>query len=130
MEYSKDIFECYLDKHPKYLFPGYKQHAPDDLNNLRPSIEGIQIHHHGNQYAVVVEGKNLWFCYQISFRGQKLPIPASEISGSAIQLINMSGKIETSSSGREYVTLCNYFKSKPIRQAVEVHEKVSVVSLL
>ena len=75
---------------------------------------------------MVVEGRNLWFCYQISFRGQKLPIPASEISGSAIQLINMStsGKTEMLSSDREYVTLSNYFKSKPIRQAVEVHEKV------
>ena len=126
MEYSKDIFESYLDKHPKYVFPESKQHALGDLNNLRPFVEGIQIHHHGNQYAVIVEGSNLWFCYQISFRGQKLPIPASEMSGSAIQLINMSGKIEVSSSVRESVTLFNYFKSRPIRQDVKVHEKVSL----
>ena len=124
LEYSKDIFECYLDKQPKYPFPVSKQHALGDLNNLRPSIEGIQIHHHGNQCAVVVEGSNLWFCYQISFRGQKLPIPASEISGSAIQLINMSGQRESLSSGRERVTLFNYFKSKSNYQDVEVHEKV------
>ena len=128
LEYSKDMFECYLDKQPKYLFPGSKQRALSDLNNLRPSVEGIQIHHHGNQCAVVVEGSNLWFCYQISFRGQKSAIPASEISGSAIQLIidNMSGKIEALSSGREYVTLYNHFKSKAIRQDVDVHEKVSL----
>ena len=126
-EYSKSIFENYLDKSPKYSFPEVTRHALGDVDDSKPSIHEVQIHHHGNESAVVMEGSNLWFCYQLSFRGLKLPVPASDISGSSIQFNGV--KIPTDStavlsSGKEIVNLFSHFKSKPVRQEVEVHERV------
>ena len=125
-EYCKSIFERHLDKHPKYSFPETTHHALDDVQDLKPDLCAIQIHHHGNETAIVIEGSNLWFCYAVSFRKLKLPIPASDVSGSSIQF---NGVIPSDSElgmsyRKEYVSLDNQFKSKPIRQEVEVFEKV------
>ena len=125
LEYSKQVFVEHLDKHPKYFFPETIKHALGDLNDLKPSACEVHIHHHGNENAMVVEGSNLWFCYQVFFRGQKLPILASDISGSSLQFnrvdVPMKSKVL---SGKENVTLVSHFKSKPIPQDVEVHERV------
>ena len=130
-EYSKTIFESYLDKTPKYTFPEVKQQALGDVDDSKPAIYEVQIHHHGNESAVVMEGSNLWFCYQLSFRGLKLSVPASDISGSSIQFNGV--KVPTESmdipSGKEIVNLFSHFKSKVIRQKVEVHERVSFTTI-
>ena len=127
LEYSKSIFESYLDKSPKYSFPEVIRHALGDVDDSKPSVCEVQIHHHGNESAVVMEGSNLWFCYQLSFRGLKLSVPASDISGSSIQFNGVQIPIESTailSSGKEVVNLFSHFKSKVIRQEAEVHERV------
>ena len=127
LEYSNSVFENYLDKSPKYSFPDALRHALGDVDDSKPSIYEVQIHHHGNESAVVMEGNNLWFCYQLSFRGLKLSVPASDISGSSIQFNGVKVPIESTaalSSGKEIVNLFSHFKSKAIRQEVEVHERV------
>ena len=125
-EICKSVFEHHLDKHPKYSFPETSHHALDGVQDLKPSLCEIQIHHHGNETAIVIEGSNLWFCYGVSFRKLKLPIPASDVSGSSIQFNGVV--IPSDSEGmrcqKECVSLDNQFKSKPIRQDVEVFEKV------
>ena len=126
--YSKSVFQCHLDRFPKYSFPQSTQYALGDVPGLLPDISGIQIHHHDRESAIVIEGSNLWFCYGVSFRGQKLPIPASDISGSSIQFneVNIATNHVTEfvTHGEELVSLENHFKSKPLRQKVEVLEKV------
>ena len=84
-EYSQNIFKNHLDKHPKYSFTETIKHALGDLDDLKPSVCEVQIHHHGSESSMVMEGSNLWFCYQVSFRGKRLPISASCISGSSLQ---------------------------------------------
>ena len=125
LEYSKYIFEELLDKHPKYLFPETIKYALGDVDDLKPSVCEVQIHHHGNESAIVIEGSNLWFCHQVSFRGQKLPISASGISGSSLQFngVDVPKKSEMTTK-KENVNLVNHFKSKPILQEVEVYERV------
>ena len=124
LEYSKSIFEVHLDRNPKYLFPVTVPCALDDIDGLKPSVREVQIHHHSSESAVVVEGSNLWFCYQVSFRGQKMSIPASDLSGSSIHFTVPSNPHSVSMYGKEIISLDNHFKAKPIRQEVEVFEKV------
>ena len=127
-EYNKSLFERYLDKSPKYSFPEVvTRQAIGDVDDSKPSIYEVQIHHHGNESAVVMEGSNLWFCYQLSFRGLKLPVPASDISGSSIQFNGVkvpTVSTDVLSSGKETVNIFTHFKSKFVRQEVEVHERV------
>jgi hypothetical protein len=127
LQYSSSIFENYLDKSPKYSFPDVQRHALGDVDDSKSCICEVQIHHHGNESAVVMEGSNLWFCYQLSFRGLKLSVPASDISGSSIQFNGVKVPTESTaalSSGKESVNLFSHFKSKVFRQEVEVHERV------
>ena len=126
--YSKSLFERYLDKPPKYSFPEFLPHTLGDVDDSKPSIYEVQIHHHGTESAVVMEGTNLWFCYQLSFRGLKLSVPASDISGSSIQFNGIKVPTESASTlslRKETVNLFSHFKSKFVRQEVEVHERVS-----
>ena len=123
-EYSKRVFEGHLDKHPKYSLPETMKHALGDVDDLRPSLCEIKIHHHGSESAIVVEGSNLWFCYQVSFRGHKILILASKVSGSSIYF-NVATVHCNRSVAKEDISVDNYFKSKPIRQKVDVVEKVS-----
>lgn len=130
-EFSKDIFDAYLDQAPKYSklnsFPkrADSESVLSDVEDVTPELDEVQIHHHGNQSAIVIEGRNLWFCYQVSFRGLKVPIPASDISGSSIRYNIKSLKASDQDHKMcETVTLGYYFKSRPIRKSVDVHEKV------
>ena len=127
IEYSKGIFECHLDKHPKYLFPETACRALDDVADLKPSVNGILIHHHGSESAIVIEGINLWFCYQVSFRGEKMCVPASDVSGSSIQFNvgTCPSNSELRASDKELVSLESCFKAKHTKFEVEVFEKVS-----
>ena len=130
LEYCKSVFEHHLDKFPKYSFPETTRHALDDVPDLKPVIDEIQIHHHGNETAIVIEGRNLWFCYGVSFRKQKLPIPAPDVSGSSIQFNGVvPSESEVVTYKKEYVSLDNHFKSKPIQQEVEVFERVRLTFL-
>ena len=123
-KFSDDIFVGYLDKDPKYSIPKCMESVLGDVEDIKPEIHGVQIHHHGNQSAIVIEGGNLWFCYQVSFRGHKVLIPASDITGSSIRFNLARLKESNQELEEESVALHNYFKSRPFRQVVKVHEKV------
>ena len=121
----------HLDKPPKYEFPPAPKHAPGDVDGLKPSIDEIHIHHHGNETATVLEGSNLWFCHQVSFCGHTVPTRFQEISGSSIQL-NIPRESQEKSKVNESkgkVSLHTHFSSKPIKfNEVPLFEKVNVYS--
>ena len=52
---------------------------------LKPCISSVELHSHGNELAIVAEGNNLWFCYQISIGGHTIQTPAHDLSGTSIQ---------------------------------------------
>ena len=109
--YGKRIFECHLDKSPAYSFPQSAQHALSDVPGLAPEISAIQIHHHGSESAIAIEGSHLWFCYGVSFRGEKLSIPASDVSGSSVQFngVVLPTDSELLAYRRENISLDNHF---------------------
>ena len=129
--YCKNIFDAHLDKPPKYTFPESPKHAIGDVDDLKPCVNEILIHHHGNQSAIVLEGKNLWFCHQISFREHKMKVAASDISDTSIQFnvaYIKSGSEPALKCYKEFVTLYNHFSSKPIKIETNVSEKVYYAS--
>ena len=123
---QKKVFIGLLDRKPKYIFPPAPPHPPGEVDGLRPAVEGVEIRHHGSETAVVVEGDNLWFCYQLSVGGRTKEIPADHISGSSIQFNVQKDKekIAALEDGKAKVILHNYF-TKPVKQEVPVNEKVS-----
>ena len=123
--YSKNIFDAHLDKPPKYTFPETPKHAIGDVNDLRPCVSEILIHYHGNESAIVLEGENLWFCYQISFRGHKVPVAAADVSDTSIQFKNALYESPSRKCNKETITLHNFFSSKPTKIEARVSEKVS-----
>ena len=127
--YSKNIFDAHLDKQPTYTFPESPKHAIGDVNNLRPCVSEILIHHHGNQSAIVLEGKNLWFCHQISFRDHKIKVAASDVSDTSIQF-NIAYASTLQTCNEETVTLHNFFSSKPTKIVAKVSEKVQDIMVV
>ena len=129
-EYSRTIFNSYLDKEPKFSFPPAPKHAPSELQNLIPSVKEVHIHHHGGQTAIVVEGSNLWFCRELSLLGHRQKVPAHDVCGSSIQFNVDSGKEPEKGQRheqahfKEVVTVYSQFSSKPNKQEVDVHKKV------
>ena len=126
-EYSRTIFDSYLDKEPKFLFPPTPKHAPSELQNLIPSVKKVHVHHHGGQTAIVVEGSNLWFCRELSLLGHRQKVPAHDVSGSSIQFNVDSfdkGQKHDHAHFKEVVTVYSQFSSKPNKQEADVHKKV------
>ena len=122
-EYTRHIFDAHLDKIPKYVLPETPQLGLGDVSGLKPTVSEVLIHHHGNQIAVALEGNNLWFCYQISFRGHKVPVYASTASNTSIQF-NIPYESSPWKDNSKIVTLYSYFSSKPIKNETTVSEKV------
>ena len=121
-KYTESIFDAYLDKPPKYVFPESPKCALGDVDGLKPSVSEVHIHHHGKQSAIVLEGNNLWFCYQISFRSHIMTVTAADVSNTAIQF--NSTHESNSQKDKEVVALISYFSSKPIKMKPQVNEKV------
>ena len=125
--YAQKIFHGFLKKPPEYAPPLSLKGALPELDDLKPTLSSVELHRHGNELAVVVEGSNLWFSYQISLHDtQKISIPGTESNGTSIQY-NLHGdqedKVEVE-SGKVKVCLSSQFSSKPVRQHVSVHRKV------
>ena len=121
--YNKKLFNSFLDKDPKYNIPSAPAHAPGDVGHLRPSIKSVELHHLGSETAIVLEGSNLWFSYQVSIGGQLMKTPASDISGSSIQfnVQKENCKIVTE-DGKVKVVLHSDF-AKVVKQEVTANVK-------
>ena len=80
------------------------------MEDLKPSLEAVNICHHGGETAVVLEGKNLWFCYQTTVGGHHQLLPAQKATASSIQF-NLPHKavVTTVEDGKVRVSLQSHF---------------------
>ena len=94
---------------------------------LKPTVTSVELHSHGNELAIVVEGSNLWFCYQISIGGHTVQTPAHDLSGTSIQLnIPMEESKVKVEKGEVMAVLCSHFSKKPLSREVPALQKVSL----
>ena len=129
-EYCQKIFRSYLEKFPEYT-PSPTKQSPVELTMLKPSITAVELHSHSNQLAVVAEGSNLWFCYQISIGGHTIQTPANDLSGTSIQfnIQREESKIKVVEE-KVVVAVYSHFSKKPLSDSVPVLQKVSEFSVL
>ena len=121
---QKKIFLGILEQEPNYTIPPFQKHSPREANLTRPAIEAVELRHHGSETAVVLEGKNLWFCYQIAVGGCTQTIPPDILSASSIQF-NISREKKMVMEGEKVkVALHSYF-AKPLKNEVPVNERVN-----
>ena len=121
---KKKLFRAFLEKEPNYTFPSAQKLAPSIVPNLKPTIEAVQIRHHGDWSSVGVEGENFWFCYNVTVGNHSRRLPAQDITGSSIQFDGPQDKISTATeSGKVSVSLQSHF-FKTVNQEVQVDEKV------
>ncbi len=125
--YNQKLFHAFLDKPPKYALPPLLKHAPGAVSLLRPSIEAVELQHHGSEKAVALEGRNLWFCYQVSVGGHSVKTPPQYLSGTSIQFNVPHSKTIATDGGIVKVTTQSHF-NKPVKYEVSITEKK--VSLL
>ena len=132
--YAKKVFRAFLEKSTTreavYKIPSSPKYVPLELSDLKPSLMSVQLHRHGNELAVVVEGSNLWFSYQIALQGMsRVPIPGSKSSGCEIQF-NIKGDdsiaLEDGKVKEVRVTLHSYF-SKTTKVDVPLQHKVGLI---
>ena len=127
--YAQKISHGFLKEDPEYAPPLAlsPEHVLPELDDLRPTLSCVELRPHGNELAVVVEGSNLWFSYQISLHDtQKKSISCDESNGTSIQY-NLCGdqiyKVKVD-SGNVTVLLQTHFSSKTFKQCVKVHKMV------
>ena len=94
---------------------------------LKPSVTSVELHSHGNELAVVVEGSNLWFCYEISIGGHTVQTPAHDLSDTSIQfnIQREESKVKVE-EGKVMAVLYSHFSKKPLSREVPVLQKVSL----
>ena len=128
--YAQKIFHGFLKKPPEYAPPPSPKGALPELDDLKPTLSSVELHRHGSELAVVVEGSNLWFSYQISLHDtQKISISGDESNGTSIQYnipSDQEDKVEIENE-RVRVFLQTHFSSKPVKQHVSVYRKVKVI---
>ena len=65
-EYYKKIFLSFLEKCPEYAPPSPVKQLPMELTMLKPSITSVEVDSRDpTTLAIVVEGRNLWFCVRL-----------------------------------------------------------------
>ena len=93
---------------------------------LKPSVTSVELHSHGNELAVVVEGSNLWICYQISVGGHTVQTPAHDLSGTSIQfnIQREDSKVKVE-EGKVMAVLYSHFSKRPFNKEVSALQRVS-----
>ena len=126
--YCPKMYRGYLEKDPEYKIPPLAKKSPESVESIKPMVSGITIHEHGSEIALVLEGRNLWFCYQFSVNGENTSTPACDISGTSIKLnIDKDSRTSLSSltDGEEVkVKVHNHFFKSPSPAVVKVQKKV------
>ena len=98
---------------------------------LKPTVTSVELHSHGNELAVVVEGSNLWFCYQVSVGGHTVQTPAHDLSGTSIQfnIQREESKVKVE-EGKVMAMVYSNFSKKSLSKEVPALQKVSVMQSL
>ena len=120
------VFHGYLEKEPKYSLPSAKKYAPGELPHLKPCLTAVNIHHHGDETAVVLEGKNLWFCLKTTVSDHHQQLSAQETTASSIQFnIPYNAAVITVRDGKVKISLQSNF-AKPFKGFVAASLEVIV----
>ena len=128
MVYIDKIVRGYLEKRQeRYRIPD-TLHTPTPFASLTPVVTGVVIHDQGTETCIVVDGNDLWFCYQLIINGVTVSIPPNIVSGSSIKVIVPgSGGLSNVNDG-EMITIVidSHFCE---RQSVHttVHKKVIII---
>ncbi len=125
--YSQKLFHGFLDRAPKYDLPPLSKDTPGAVGLLRPFIEAVELQHHGSEKAVALEGRNLWFCYQVSVGGHTVKTPPEDLSGTYIQFNVPESKAIVTNGGIVKVATQSHF-NKSVKYEVSISGKK--VSLL
>ena len=122
--YSKNMFVGFLDRDPKYSIPSAPKHAPGEISNLKPSADSVELRRLGSETAIVLEGSNLWFCYQVIIDTHTVKTPARDLSSSSIQFnVQKENHKIVTEDGKVKVVLHNHF-AKPVKQEVPANERL------
>ena len=100
------------------------------MAELKPSIRAIDICHHGNEIAVVLDGENLWFCHQVTVGGHHELLPAQKATAVSIRFNTprKEGAINVV-SGKVKISLQSHF-SRPAKDSFVANIEVSVMSFI
>ena len=132
--YCQKMYRGYLEKDPEYEIHRLPTKSPEPVENMRPMVSGITIHEHGSEIALALEGRHLWFCYQLSINAENTSTPACDISGTSIKLnIDKDSRTSLSSltDGEEVkVKVHNHFFKSPSPTVVKVQKKVCSLSCI
>ena len=109
---------------PKYSIPSAPKHAPGEISDLKPDVESVELCRLGSETAIVLEGSNLWFCYQLIVGTHTVKTPARDLSSSSIQFNfqKENHKIVTE-DGKVKVVLHSHF-AKPVKQMVSANDRL------
>ena len=122
--YSKKIFIGYLDRDPKYSIPSTPKHAPGEISDLKPNADSMELRRLGSETAIVLEGSNLWFCYQVIIGSHTVKTPARDLSSSSIQFnVQKEDHKIVIEDGKVKVVIHSHF-AKPIKQDVPANDKL------
>lgn len=130
--YQHNVFRAYLEKvPPEYVPPTLKCDALK-VGTLKPNVTFSRIMKFPNEHAVVLEGSNLWFCYEVHLgeRDNKIvSIKISEaISSRSIQFTyeptDKSERLVTSNKMK--IALHSHF-ANPIRRNVPVEQVIHLL---
>ena len=129
--YCQKIFRSFLEKPPEFTPPSTAKQSLPELTMLKPSVTSVELHSHGNELAVVVEGSNLWFCYQVSVGGHTVQTPAHDLSGTSIQfnIPREESKVKVK-EGKVMAVVYSNFSKKSLSEEVPALQKVSVMQSL
>ena len=128
MVYIDKIVRGYLEKRQeRYRIPD-TLHAPTPFASLTPVVTGVVIQDQGPESCIVVEGNDLWFCYQLSINGVSVSIPPNIVSGSSIKVVvpESGGLSEVNDGEMITIVIDSHFCE---RQSVPtiVHKKVIMI---
>ena len=129
--YRHKVFRSYLEKQPDVYSGPLQAKAikeTKEVSLLIPEVEAVEFHKYPNEYAMVIEGNNLWFCHKIYIgnksNGYKIDTPAQDISRRSIQFnfTPSDGKMcIVPDNGHMEITLYSHF-ANPSNKTVSVKQ--------
>lgn len=126
--YHTKLLKACLEKEPqKYTVPSPVSKVAEILT-LKPNVTSIQIYAYPNEYAVILEGENLWFCHEVDLGERETLIRKvnnpEAITGRSIQFnyCEPTGKSDLLlDNSKVKVTLHSHF-ANPIRRRIPVEQ--------
>ena len=136
--YRRKVFRSYLEKQPDMYsgpLPAQAIKETKEVSLLTPEVEAVEFHKYPNEYAIVIEGNNLWFCHKIHIGNKgnvyKIDTPVQDITRRSIQFNftpSDGEKCIVPDNGHMEITLYSHF-ANPINETVPV-KQVSIFNMI